>query len=296
MVVVLVLLSAAVGALALVLMRKAAENVAGRPGSGRAALWSMVRHQPIWVAGIAAMVVEFGLQLLALASGPVSVVQLLVVLELPFCLILSRLVLGGRLRGREWLAVGAMTTGVVVLLATLAPHGGRPDALGLYTWLRGLALTVAAIVAVLIAGRRMAGAGRPALAGVAAGMAAGLVAALVKPVTSSAGRGLGAVLGTWQAWAALAAAGAAFVLLQNALRAGRLVASQPGITLANPLVAAAWGVLVFQEQVRSGWWLLGAGLGAVALMCGVVLLSRSPLLAPNPPVPQPDSTLLSLAP
>lgn len=265
---VLVLLSAAVGALALVLMRKAAEN------AGSAVPWS----QPVWLAGLAAMVVEFVLQLLALAFGPVSMVQLLVVMELPFCLILSRVLLGGRVRAREWSAVGAMTLGVIALLATLAPHGGTPDSLGVLTWSRGLAVTIAVIVLVLLAGARTSGVARPALAGVAAGMAAGLVAALVKPVTGSATRGLGAVVGTWQAWAALVAAGAAFLLLQNALRAGRLVASQPGITLANPLVAAAWGVVVFHEQVRTGWWLLGAALGGLMLVGGAVLLSRAPLL------------------
>jgi hypothetical protein len=102
---------------------------------------------------------------------------------------------------------------------------------------------------------------------------------LVKPVTSALGRGLGAVLATWQTWAVLVVSAAAFLLLQNALRAGHLVASQPGITLANPLVAAAWGVVVFHEQVRTGWWLLGAGLGAALLVGGAVLLSGSPLLA-----------------
>ena len=286
-VVVLVLLSAAIGALALVLMRKAAENVAEPSEFGLAVLWSLVRHQPVWVAGIAAMLVELVLQLLALASGPVSVVQLLVVMELPFCLILSRLVTGGRLRIREWTAVGAMTIGVIVLLATLAPHGDTPDSPSLFTWLRGLAVTIGAIVTVLIAGRRMGGSAGPASAGAAAGMAAGLVAALVKPVTSIVSQGLDAVLGSWQAWAALFAAGAAFLLLQNALRAGRLVASQPGITLANPLVSAAWGVFVFHEQVRTGWWLLGVGLGGTALAAGAVLLSRSPLLAGHhePPAP-----------
>jgi hypothetical protein len=103
---------------------------------------------------------------------------------------------------------------------------------------------------------------------------------LVKPVTSAVGQGLGAVLATWQTWAVLVVSAAAFLLLQHALRAGRLVASQPGITLANPLVAAAWGVFVFHEQVRAGWWLLGAGLGAALLVSGAVLLARSPLLGP----------------
>jgi drug/metabolite transporter (DMT)-like permease len=274
-VVVLVLLSAAVGALALVLLRKAAQE---EPAFSVALLWLLIRRRPVWAAGIAAMVVEFVLQLLALAGGPISLVQLLVVMELPFCLMLSRLVLGGRLAVREWSAVGGMTVGVVVLLVTLSPHGGNPGSLDLITWLRGLALTVAVIVTVLVVARRSGQAARTALAGIAAGTTAGLVAVLAKPVTATVGRGLGAVLATWQTWAALVVAAAAFLLLQNALRAGRLVASQPGITLANPLVAAAWGVLVFHEQVRTGWWLLGAASGAVLLVGGAVLLSGSPLL------------------
>lgn len=277
MVVALVLLSAAVGALALVLMRKGAERVGARPVFSVAVLWSLVRNQPVWIAGIVALAVEFVLQVLALAFGPVSVVQLLVVMELPFCLVLSRLLLGGRVRAREWSAVAAMTIGVIVLLATLAPHGGSPDSTGLLPWLRGLAVTIGVIVLVLLAGGRLGGAARPAFAGIAAGMGAGLVAALVKPVTAAPS--VAAMLGTWQTWVALVAAGAAFMLLQNALRAGRLVASQPGITLANPLVAAVWGIAVFHEQVRTGWWLLGAGLGAIALAAGALLLSRSPLLA-----------------
>lgn len=267
----LVLLSAAVGALALVLLRKAAQD---EPGRSVLLLW----HSPVWTAGVAAMVVEFLVQVMALATGPISTVQVLVVMELPFCLILSSMVLGGRLAVREWSAIVAMTSGVIVLLVALAPRGGDPTSPVAATWLSGIFLTIAAIAAALLAGRWTGAVTRTVLAGIAAGMTAGLVAVLVKPVTSIAGRGLGAVFGAWQAWAAVVVAGAAFLLLQNALRAGRLVAAQPGITLANPLLAAVWGVLVFGEQVRSGWWLLGAASGAALLVGGAVLLSGSPLL------------------
>jgi drug/metabolite transporter (DMT)-like permease len=225
------------------------------------------------------MGVEFVLQVLALAGGPVSLVQLLVVMELPFCLILSRLVLGGRLGVREWSATSAMTLGVITLLLFLSPRGGDPDAVGPFAWLAGLAVTVGTIVVVLLAGRRAGRGARTVLAGTAAGMTAGLVAVLIKPVTSAVGRGVGGVFATWQFWAVLVVAAAAFLLLRNALRAGRLVASQPGITLANPLVAAVWGVVIFHEQVRTGWLLLGAGVGAALLAGGAVLLSGSPLLA-----------------
>ena len=84
----------------------------------------LIRARPVWVSGIATLAAAFALQAVALATGAVSMVQLLVVLELPFTLILSRLMLGGRLRGREWSAIAAMACGVTVVLATLSPRGG----------------------------------------------------------------------------------------------------------------------------------------------------------------------------
>jgi hypothetical protein len=106
---------------------------------------------------------------------------------------------------------------------------------------------------------------------------AGLIAVLVRATVSALNQGYGAVLGTWETWALLIVDAAGFFLLKNALQAGRLVASQPGITLANRLVAAAWGVGLFHEQVRTGWWLLGAVLGAalaVRSCCRVLDYSR----------------------
>lgn len=109
-------------------------------------------------------------------------------------------------------------------------------------------------------------------------MSAGLGAVLVKPVTAALDGGVFAVLATWQSWALLLVGAGGFFLLQNALQAGRLVASQPGITLANPLIATFWCVGVLGEQVRTGWWLAGAGLGAALLVAGVLVLASSPLL------------------
>lgn len=62
------------------------------------------------------------------------------------------------------------------------------------------------------------------------------------------------------------------------MQAGRLVASQPGITQVNPLIAVVWGVGLLGEQVRTGWWLARAGLGVVLLVAGAILFAGSPLL------------------
>ena len=278
LVILLVLAAAVVGALGIVLLRKATEAEPPRSGFSLSLLWLLVRHRPVWAAGIAAIVVSYVLQVAALAGGPVSLVQLMVVMELPAVLILSAVLLGGRVGAREWGAVSAMTAGVAGLLLSLSPGGGDPRSAGTATWLIGLGVTLAVIAAALVAARWTRPGIGTALRGGAAGMSAGLGAVLVKPVTAVVDRGVVAVLGTWQTWALLAVGAAGFFLLQNAVQAGRLVASQPGITLANPLVATVWGVGLLHEQVRTGWWLACAGLSAGLLVAGVVLLSRSPLL------------------
>jgi drug/metabolite transporter (DMT)-like permease len=279
--IVLVLLAAVANATALVLLRKATEAEGAHPTFSLPMLWVLVRQRPVWGAGISAIATGAVLQFCALSNGPLSVVQLVILIELPFTLIGARLVLGGRLRTREWSAILAMTAGLIVVLFTLSPSGGDPFSADLLTWLIGLAATVAVAITALVLARRSTPATRTALFGVATGVVSGLIAVLAKAVAVAAADGIAAVIATWQTWALIAAAVGGFFLLQNALQAGRLAASQPGITLANPAVALVWGVGLFHEHVLTGWWLVGTGLGAGLLTGGAVLLSRSPLLAPH---------------
>lgn len=68
-------------------------------------------------------------------------------------------------------------------------------------------------------------------------------------------------------------------LLQSAMRAGRLLASQPALTLSDPVVAILWGVLVFGEAVRGGLYIVLSVVAAGVVAAAVVVLTRSPLLA-----------------
>src|ERR1700691_2795149 len=133
LVIVLVLAAAAVGALGLVLLRKATEAEPERPQFSLKLLWGLIRRRPVWAAGIVTLAAGFVLQVIALANGPVSRVQLVIVMEVP-----SWLILGGRLRAREWSALAAMTLGVAIVLFTLSPTGGDPESANLLTWLLGL--------------------------------------------------------------------------------------------------------------------------------------------------------------
>src|SRR5258708_4715427 len=104
----------------------------------------------------------------------------------------------------------------------------------------------------------------------------GLTAAFIKGVTAQFNAdGVGGVLTSWQLYACGAAGLISTWLLQNAYHAGTLAAAQPGITLADPVVATLWGTVAFGEQVRHGWILLPAALPLVAMTAGVLALSRS---------------------
>lgn len=85
------------------------------------------------------------------------------------------------------------------------------------------------------------------------------------------------LLKAWQLYGTAAAGVGSLFLLQNALQAGTLVAVQPMLTLGDALISILYGVTLFGETLRTGWWLVPE-LAALALVgLGCVELARSPL-------------------
>lgn len=274
---VLALAAATANAGASTLQRKAAGRVPDREAL-RPALVLHLFHYPIWFAGIGAVFAAFLLQAAALSTGPVVLVQSVLVVELPLTLMFSALVLGSRLGRREWGAAVAMAVGLAAILAAAAPGGGStgPGAIG---WTAGICVTGAGIGVLFVLGRRSSGARRGAFLGAAAGTSFGLTAALMKAMTAAFGNGLVAGLRCWQLYAMVGCGIVAMFLLQNALQAGRLAASQPGLTLSDPIVATIWGVALFGESFRTGLLLVPELAGAALIGLGVLVLVESPLLS-----------------
>ncbi|MEJ2885298.1 DMT family transporter [Actinomycetospora aeridis] len=279
MAVVLVLLATIANATALVLQRKAAQESARARGVSAGTLRDMVQR-PAWLIGTSIFAVAIALQATALSLGSIALVQPVLVMELPFTLLLGWWVLGGALRRREWIAVAIMSVGLVVLLVTLQPSGG--DALGASTlvWVLGTIVTLGLLGLTSWIAKRSRTVARAAFYGIAAGIGSGFVAVIVKAMSEALVRdGIGGVLTTWQSYLLIPVAPAAFLVLQHSLRAGRLLASQPGLILGNPLLSSTWGIGLLGEEINGGFALLGGLVGAVLMVIGVFLLSRSPLLA-----------------
>ncbi|HJP76295.1 MAG TPA: DMT family transporter [Pseudonocardiaceae bacterium] len=274
----LAVLAAAANATASVLQRKGAQRQPRSVGMSPKMILGLIR-EPVWFGGVAAILAGFLLQAGALATGPIVLVQPILIVELPLTLLLASVVFHNRLRGREWLAITGMSAGVAVLQVGLSPSDGSAHRAPMITWILGCAVSVGVVLALATIGGRHRRAGRAAYLGVATGVAFGFTAALVAGVTSAYGAGgFAAVFTTWQTYVILVAGPSGFFLLQSALRAGRLVASQPGLTLTNPLVAIGWGVAVFGEHVRVSGWIAADVFGAALVVGATILLAGSPLL------------------
>jgi drug/metabolite transporter (DMT)-like permease len=284
----LAVLAACANATSSVLQRKANREVPRKQNLSPRLIWSLA-HQPAWFGGVLAIFVGFLLQATALGNGQLSLVEPILVLELPAALILGGWVFRARLGPREWACVVAMAAALAAMLFALSPSGGQTSGVRWYTWLTAIGVNLAAAGALVAYGRRgPAGAGRTdtkgsarqaAVLGVAAGSVFGLTAALMKGMTGTFAGGIGAVLTHWQLYGMIAAGVLGMFLLQSALNAGQLIAAQPGLTLSDPIVSILWGVLVFGEQVRTGWFVVLAVAGALVLAAAVVVLARSPLLS-----------------
>jgi drug/metabolite transporter (DMT)-like permease len=279
----LALLAACANAASSVLQRQANRRMPKRDNLS----WRLIRgllHQPVWFGGIAAITAGFLLQATALGEGELSTVEPILILELPLTLIIASRAFGQPMRGREWACAAAVTAGLGALLFLLSPSAGRSQAVPWYAWAGGVGASlvlVGALVAVAVrdAPRGSGGAARAGLLGAAGGAAFGLTAALMKGMTTTFTGGLLHLLASWPIYAMIAAGGLGMFLVQSAMNAGGLLAAQPGLTLADPVLSILWGVLFFSEQVRGGLFIIPEVASLAVVAIAVIALARSPLLA-----------------
>ncbi|WNM33216.1 DMT family transporter [Streptomyces sp. Li-HN-5-11] len=276
--VLLAVLAAVANALASALQRKAAREEPAEENLSLRLVGHLL-HRPVWLAGVSSLIAGFLLQAVALGAGQISLVQPVLALDLPAALILSGLFLGSRLGRREWGASAVMAAGVAGLLFALGPGDGKSSSVSWLGWLIGCGANALLILAGVLWARAESGTRRAAVLGATTGCAFGMTAALIKGVTDNYAHGLAAVFTGWQLWAMIAVGACAMFLLQSAMQAGRLLATQPGLTMVDPVIGILWGVLIFHETVRGGPYIVLAVAAAAAAAAAVTVLSRSPLLS-----------------
>ncbi len=235
-------------------------------------------HNKLWLIGIGTVVLSYGFQGIALALGPLVLVQPLIVTELIFAVPISVRLRGLQLRRREWLAVFAVVGGLAIGIVSARPVEGDPVQ-PLSVWSYGL-VAVGAVVALSIAvGLAVRGPARASTFALAGATVLALQSALFSATIALLRREGAATFGGWEPYALIVASLLGGYLVQNAYHAGPLAASMPVMDVVLPLGAIALGVGIFNEQVRtSALALTGASLGLVILLAGIIALDTSPLV------------------
>ena len=271
--VVFAVLGAASNATGTAFQRKAAATV--KRGGGLRLLLALARR-PAWLAGIAGVTAAAVCQALALANGPLALVQPVFILELPFALLAGTFLLHRRLPDEGWWAVAAVVAGLATALVAASPAGAR-DLAPMSRWIPALAVCLGAMAAAAaFSARRSSGLLRAVVLGGASAVGNALTAALLKTATYVlAHEGLTAFLTTWQTYGFALCGIAAVLFLENALQAGSLAASQPALTIGDATVSLVLGVFLFGESVRSGWWVVPECAGAVLVVGGVLVLAKA---------------------
>jgi hypothetical protein len=273
------LLTAGSNACAAVLQRKAAAQVPPER-SMHVSLFADLVKRRVWLAGIGMVIVAAVAQAAALATGPIALVQPIFIIELPVTLVLAALANHNRaaLRRLPWTAIALTTIALGAGLAVAQPSGAIESAQNT-SWVIVLIVT-AGFEAVLI-GTAMGARGEPraAMLGLAAACGYALTAALMKNAMADLDTGAAAFFTNWHIYATAAAGVGSLFLLQNALQAGSLVASQPMLTVGDALISISYGVVLYSEQLRVGWWLIPEIVAIAAIILGCVQIAKSPLAA-----------------
>jgi drug/metabolite transporter (DMT)-like permease len=269
---------AALGAACCFAFAAVVQHGAAREAGGTAlspALLLRLARNPRWLAASALSALSFAIQGLALAFGPLTLVQPLAATDVLFALPMIAVVHRYRLTRGDWTAAAAVAGGIALFLS-LSPPGGGISAPALAAWAPVMLTAAVIAAAAVLAAARTRGPAQVIILAAAAAVTYGVLDALTKSwVDLLARRGAPALL-RWEPWAILAAGILGAYLTQSSFQAGALAVSLPVIDTVEPVSAVLIGATVFHEPLATtpGHLALQLAGGAVAAG-GIAALSRS---------------------
>ncbi|MEV4121625.1 hypothetical protein [Micromonospora sp. NPDC049645] len=269
---VLAIIAAACSATAAIVQSVGARRVAATEHLDPRLLLRLVRNG-LYATGLALDGASSLLTFTALRTTPLFAVQAVQAANLGMVAVIALLVLRIRLGARDWVAIGAVVVGLVLLVITAAsrPPGEAPGSAG--WWL--LAAVLALAVVAYLGSPRMSG---PAVPGLLAGVSFGC-AALGARLIGAAGT-VGDVLTSPATYAVVVAGLTGVLLYATALQRGTVTVASASTTLGQTVAPAAAGWLLLGDGVRPGSVPVAA-VGFALAVGGAVALARH--AEPHPP-------------
>ncbi|HEY6654022.1 MAG TPA: DMT family transporter, partial [Solirubrobacterales bacterium] len=237
-------------------------------------LFRLIQH-PVWLGGIAAYGIAFGLQAAALGDGRLVVVQPILATTIVFALPLGVWLSAQRVTRRDVIAAFVVTAGLALFLVLADPSGGREDA-PLGEWIVAGAVVIGVAAGLTVAGLARAGALRAAFLGTASGLLFGLVSALTKGAVEVLQDDGAGVLANWHLCVLIVVGFAGMTITQLSLGTGILPPAVATSSIFNPAVSVVLGLTLFEERVHhSSAGRIGAVLALLAMFAGIAALALS---------------------
>ena len=266
----LALLSTACYAVSAVLQ----EREASRTNVGGALVWQLARR-PWWCLAVLAAGIGALLHIVALAFGPLSLVQPVGVMTLVLALPLGARVAGRWVTRREWLAAAVVTGGLAAVLAVLPHSAHRAHLPPTELWVSA-GVVSALVLALLVLAVYLSGRATPVLRAAAAATCFGFASGMAR-LAAIGGGSLPLTVGL-----AVVGAAAGLLLAQLAYRTGGLGAPLATQILVDPIVAVTVGIALLHEPVELTPARVALGLlGFAATAGGIWGLTHRPARQPE---------------
>lgn len=233
-----------------------------------------------WLLGFGIMISGQLLSAWCVGHLALTLYEPLLATSLIFALALAVPLSHQRLRATELIGAVILACGVAALSLPREPGTPHVSFGSFADWPAAAGIAVVAYICIH-AGHRRCGPTRATLTGVGAGLVFGISDALTRrTVQILDAHSFAGLLVNWAPYCLVAAALIANWLMQNAFNAAPLHASLPAITASEPLAGILLGVVVFGDNIDISPVILAVqAAGIVALVVGVIMVARAPVLS-----------------
>ncbi|HXN12813.1 MAG TPA: hypothetical protein VN865_06910 [Candidatus Acidoferrales bacterium] len=282
----LAVLASVLMALGLLMMKSRSAHLpmaAGANTIGAIVAWI---RDPMWIGGLGVQTAGWACYVIAVSRAPVSMVAVMMQGGIGLFVIASVVVLGERATPREWVGIGAIIFGMLML--TLSLQAAEPDgAFEPGTLLIVTALLLAAGLAPMAVARMNAsGAAAAIFSGVAFGLGALFTKAMTLEFAGDTASLTLRLLSSPYVYGMLVANIVGIVMLQNAFHSARAIVAMPLSGALSNIVPIAGGMIVFGEGLPAGSMPAAMRVGAFVLTiaAGALLAGAREQLPPDPVV------------
>lgn len=274
------MLAAVIGAIsfgaAAALQHVATMHVPVRPALRLSLILELVR-EPVWTTSLVLNLLGSSMQILALANGPLALVEPILVTGLLFATVARSMIV--RRFPRPFVLAGGtlVCAGLALFLVLARPPSGSIHLIDVRVVLPyTLGLAVLLLVCLYVASRHP-GQPRALALALACGVFYGVAAGSAKVATGVVeAYGLFALLTTWPLYVMAVLGPLGFLLNQNAFQASPVLAPALAvITVTDPLVSIGVGVLWLRETLQTGVLVIAGQVSGLAVMVvGVWMLAH----------------------